>query len=168
MSSVKNPDNEPSMLDKLKNGVIENKKIIITIVVVGIVLGLVYYFTTKDSGIIDNDEGVVGCPICENPNCANEKAEIKTLKGQIEILEGHKERLESRIATVEKELDDSEDALARKTRDFIGSTVGLTFATIFTGFGVFFITRSVYSGGSAKTPTTPSTTPSATPSSSGT
>ncbi|AHA55958.1 hypothetical protein EhV341 [Emiliania huxleyi virus 86] len=157
MSSIKNPEDGPSLLEKIKKRAIEYKKVIITVIVVGIVLGLVYYFTTRDSGIIDND-GVVGCPICENSSCVAEKAEILTLEGEVVILEGHKERLEGRISTLETELDDTEDALARKTRDFIGSTIGLIFATIITGVGTFFITRSVYGRSSkstvAATPTT--------------
>ena len=148
MSSIKSPEDGPSLLEKIKKRAIEYKKVIITVIVVGIVIGVVYYFTTRDFGIIDNDD-VVGCPICDNPSCAAEKAEINTLKGEIVILEGHQERLEGRVSTLETELDDTEDALARKTRDFIGSTIGLTVATIITGVGTFFITRSVY-GGSAK------------------
>uniref|UniRef100_A0A6C0LV15 Uncharacterized protein n=1 Tax=viral metagenome TaxID=1070528 RepID=A0A6C0LV15_9ZZZZ len=153
MSSIKTPEDRPSLLEKIKKRAIEYKKVIITVIVVGIVIGLVYYFTTRDSDIIDNDDAV-GCPICENPSCVAEKAEIKTLKGKIVILEGHQKSLEGRISTLETELDDTEDALARKTRDFIGSTIGLTFATIITGVGTFFITRSIYGRSATSTAST--------------
>ena len=156
MSDIKLPSAEPSMLDKVKNALFENKKILITLVVVGAVLGLVYYFTSRgptkvDDGNGDGDGEQIGCPICENADCSAEINRIGVLEREKELLEEYKLGAEKRILELETELDNTEDALERKTRDFIGSTTGLTFATIFAGIGGFFLARKLYSSTSAST-----------------
>ena len=150
MSDTKLPSVEPSMLDKAKAVLIENKKILITIVVVGIVLGLVYYFTTRGPTEVDDDNGgTIGCPICENADCSAERGRIGILEGEKKLLVEYKEGAEKRIVKLETDLDNTEDALERKTRDFIGSTTGLTIATILSGVGGFFLARRLYSSESA-------------------
>jgi len=160
MSDRKLALDEPSMLDKVKTALIENKKILITIVVVGIVLGLVYYFSTQGPTKIDDDDRTTGCPICENADCSTEIGRIGILEQEKKLLEEYKEGAEKRILNLESELDNTEDALKRKTRDFIGSTTGLTVATIFAGIGGFFLAKRLYSSesASASASTTTSTT----------
>lgn len=158
MSDIKLSSAEPSMLDKVKNALIENKKILITLVVVGTVLGLVYYFSTQGPTKVDDDSGgTIGCPICENADCSVEIGRIGVLEQEKELLEEYKAGAEKRILELETELDNTEDALERKTRDFIGSTVGLTFATIIAGIGGFFLARRLYSSTSESTTTSTST-----------
>ena len=151
MSDIKLPSAEPRMLDKVKAVLIENKKILITIVVVGIVLGLVYYFTTRGPTEVDdgNGNGQIGCPICENADCSVELGRIGILEQEKLLLEQYKVGADKRILTLEMELDNTEDALKRKTRDFIGSTTGLTIATVFAGIGGFFLAKRLYSSKSA-------------------
>ncbi|AET42777.1 hypothetical protein EXVG_00128 [Emiliania huxleyi virus 202] len=154
MSDTKLPLAKPSMLDKVKNALIENKKILITIVVVGIVLGLVYYFSTQGPTEIDDDYGTTGCPICENADCSTEKGKILVLEQEKRLLEKYKTGAGLRILKLESELNNTEDALKRKTRAFIGSITGLTFATIFAGIGGFFLAKRLYSSESASTTAT--------------
>ena len=158
MSDTKLLSTEPSMLDKAKAVLIENKKILITIVVVGIVLGLVYYFSTQGPTKVDDDNGgTTGCPICENADCSVEEGRIGVLEQEKLLLQQYKTGAERRILTLEMELDNTEDALERRTRDFIGSTTGLTIATVLTGIGGFFLAKRLYSSESAPASTSKST-----------
>ena len=164
MSDIKRPSVEPRMLDKVKAVLIENKKILITIVVVGIVLGLVYYFTTRGQTEVDDGtgNGQIGCPICENADCSAENIRIGVLEQENELLNEYKLGAEQRILELETELDNTEDALKRKTREFIGSTTGLAIAIVFAGIGGFFLAKRSYSSESAPASTSASTSASGT------